>query len=404
MVDPELKKKLSNKAYELGTSLTFHGVNRAIISEYLIQKILWAIVIMASLGYSSLYIIGNVMDFYSYPVITNLRRQYEHNPQFPAITYCYMNDVLLCHFNTTPCGIYNRKKNSICNVFNDGLALGDTGLNEADLLNVKKPGLNHGFYSVLQLSPNTHASFYIHNYTENVDTEKVIRVFPGMETDIVIKRVYESKLPYPYSNCKSAYYFNSFSSIDIINKTVQPYHQSDCFYLCRKRKIANACGFLDEFEESFQYYFTNIGRFTTVVTSNEAACKSDPLKNASKILMEKLEEEFLEKGDIEMCGNECPVECHTVSYDITSYNNFVPDMVSKYGVDNIAIVKIYYEDFYSTRINEIPKINGNQYFANIGGIVSLFLGSSLVSLAEIPDFFFSLTAILVAFMCSKKKL
>ena len=58
--------------------------------------------------------------------------------------------------------------------------------------------------------------------------------------------------------------------------------------------------------------------------------------------------------------------------------------------ENKSRVYVYFEDFYYTSITEQPKISGESLVGNIGGLLGLFLGASLLTSVEFLDIAFSL--------------
>lgn len=49
------------------------------------------------------------------------------------------------------------------------------------------------------------------------------------------------------------------------------------------------------------------------------------------------------------------------------------------------MVRVYFEDFHYTAVTEQPKITAESFFGNIGGMLGLFLGTSLFSFAELAE-------------------
>ena len=207
---------------------------------------------------------------------------------------------------------------------------------------------------------NLDVSIHIHNHTENTDVTRSIKVSSGLETDLVISRVFESKLPYPYSNCQTDHFFENIGPNDRIKSSTFPYHQSDCFYLCQERAKAVACNYSKEFDEISQYHFTNLPLYSDTINRLENECNET---NSSVI--EDVNRRYLEEGRHKICADECPIECNRITYSISSHARFSNSIY--------ASVNIYYEDFFYSTITEIPKTVFSQHFANIGGNFSLLI-------------------------------
>ena len=135
---------------------------------------------------------------------------------------------------------------------------------------------------------------------------------------------------------------------------------------------------------------------------NEKSCKSND--ECSRNLSEKyLSNEYLKTK----CLNECPLECNRTQYetsvsssaivgdsyvDILSRNtNLTQDFINK-SIDaetaknSLARVYIFYESLSYTESNEVAySTSVLSLAATIGGLLSLFLGGSVLSLFEIVE-------------------
>ena len=64
------------------------------------------------------------------------------------------------------------------------------------------------------------------------------------------------------------------------------------------------------------------------------------------------------------------------------------DLVKKYTDENIARVNVYMKDPYVQKIARGVKTTYSSFFSNIGGLMGLFQGFSVISLVEIFYFIF----------------
>ena len=163
------------------------------------------------------------------------------------------------------------------------------------------------------------------------------------------------KLNEPYSNCKNEYSFIG-SLKDTTNESPYPYFQSEYYILCRYRKDLEICGYAENFNTIFQYYFTNKIYFYEKLFNLTDNCW---IYNAS--LLEQVDSEFRAKGEISVCQELCQGEWNSISYLVTSHTR----------VTNFSypIVHIYYEEFTYTLISEQPKITVDNLWGNIGGLL-----------------------------------
>ena len=382
-----LTQKLKKKCVQLLSSSTFHGVPKIISSETCLQKLFWTAIILAMYGYFSASVINNVLEYLKYPVVTNINTVYEKEATFPAVEVCKSSDVLNqeCKFNTKQCrGI--KIRNSGCNVFNRGI---NDSYYPIEILKSAIPGKNNGL--TLHLYPKRRESqieLYLYNQSTDYDINKAIFISIGMEVNLVLNRVFSSKLSSPYSNCKKEYVFEQ-KPLDILNQTSYPYFQSECFLLCKYEQRMEICNRTAEFNSFFQYYFTNRHQFWNFYYKEYDVChKKDPS------LIYSIDDKFVLLGSNTICEKQCPIECDAMSYSISSLSNSL--------YTDYSIVNIYYEDFYYTSITEEPKTTFDNLIGTIGGLLGLFLGASLISFYEIIDLVISIIYISIQSYTSKK--
>lgn len=379
--DEELSKKMKRKTLQLLSGTSFHGVPKVVTSEIWLQKIIWVGLIMASFVYCSMMISRNLIDYFDYPVVTNIQSIYEKEPEFPAVTFCnsngnyYIDDIYFCVFNQDYCTSESViAKNFNCYSFNLGL---NASNHPVDILKSITAGPDNGL--TLTLKPTEYKLYiYIHNQSLDYDVNRVITVASGMDLSLVIGRTFHNKLDSPFSNCKKGYLFD-LGPLDAFNKTFYPYFQSDCFYLCKIQKRMEICNRTREFILNKKYYFTNTIYFYEDFYYPE-------LDNCDSSLINSIENDFLRLGENKICEELCPGECNSISYSITAYSNFLNRSYSR--------IHIYYEDFWHTLITEQPKTNSDSLFGTIGGLLGLFLGTSVLSFFEITDLVYSLFYIL----------
>ena len=89
------------------------------------------------------------------------------------------------------------------------------------------------------------------NQSATYDAKRAIIISPGIETSLVIRKTYHSKLGHPYSNCKTGYTFD-LGPDDHYNRSEYPYYQSECFFLCKYQKFYEAINKTEEYFRNFQ--------------------------------------------------------------------------------------------------------------------------------------------------------
>ena len=104
----------------------------------------------------------------------------------------------------------------------------------------------------------------------------------------------------------------------------------------------------------------------------------------------------IENFDYETLCESCPLECNSIKFTIQSETtNYVLreqdynlSLNKTINASNLLDLYVFYEYLYSTEIKEIKKIPLENFIANIGGILGLFLGLSLLSFIEILETIF----------------
>jgi len=341
-------------------------VPRIITSETLFQKLLWASIILAMYAYFSLNIANNVLEYLKYPVVTNINTVYEKEPAFPAVAICNSFYYYCTYYNKLCNQI--RLRNSVCFDFNTGL---NQSLYPVDILKSTVPGRSNGLsLQLYHRIQGVQIEIHVYNQSTDYDPNKAIYVSEGMEVNIVLNRVFSSKLGSPHSDCKKEYVFEP-KPLDIINQTSFPYFQSECFFLCQMQEEMEICNKTVEFDLNFQYYFTNKSHFWYLFYNEEY---NDCLKK-NPSLLNSIDAKFGSLGANTICDKQCPIECNSVSYSLSALSNALNTPYS--------LVNIYYEDFFYALIKEDPKTSFDTLVGTIGGLLGLFLGASLISFYEI---------------------
>jgi hypothetical protein len=114
------------------------------------------------------------------------------------------------------------------------------------------------------------------------------------------------------------------------------------------------------------------------------------------------------KGEIKkVCTPLCPLECDSIKYETSisftkfSKNEFKTLFEINGSTDGLIWVDIYYENLEYTSITQLPKMNVLDLISNIGSNLSLFIGISFISFAEIIEILGEI--IIILFEKKKKK-
>ena len=215
-----LSQKLKKKILEQVAVSTWAGLPNIVNSDNLLQKLLWLIVMLLMMAYASFSIASNVLEYQEHPVVTNINSVYKSEPQFPAVRLCYFDRRypinLNCYFEGTFCKPINiLYYNDNCDSFNEGLKRNISDY-PIDILTSKVAGKNNGLTLHLTPKKGRQIETYLFNQSTNMDLKKEIYISSGMETNLVVSRVFRNKLSLPFSDCKKDYSFN-LGPLDIIN-------------------------------------------------------------------------------------------------------------------------------------------------------------------------------------------
>ena len=322
---------LKTQIEKLAISSTAHGIHHISNRVHKLSRIFWLLLLVISFVSSIHLITLEIINYLEYPVITNIEVVYKKDPEFPKITFCYKGNssnlaLFVCYFNQINCGIHLNQINNQCYIFNSGL--NNTFIRQSEI--TLESGLQITF---VNLNKSEEFDVMITNPRKRYLTEEKIRVGNSIEKDIRINREYEIKLSEPYSNCKQ--------EIQVTNKTL-PYFQSDCLFECENEMEKNKSKILEMFKDRLLSNYLRVRRYH------------------------------------KECDQKCPVECESLIYDVSTSNLIKKDSVW----NNFVKINIFYESFESELIIEEPKTTSHDLFSQVGGLLGLFLGISIISLAE----------------------
>ena len=101
IVNPEIKVRwiqepsktaaIKQKWNNYVESATLHGIQHVFTSAAMLRRIIWAVFLLAGIGYFSFQCTVLVKKYFSYPVSTKVTLEHESSPEFPAVTICNFN-------------------------------------------------------------------------------------------------------------------------------------------------------------------------------------------------------------------------------------------------------------------------------------------------------------------------
>ena len=264
--------------------------------------------------------------------------------------------------------------------------------NAVDLLHVEKP--NSGLYLELFQGPSDEYYNYLKEYFYNgiiiyvtdqghTPNFKNMRPFkPGSSVSLNLAQTHFVNLPAPYSDCQET---NSIDT-EIAQKMRQfniRYDRYNCLMYCQQMLNYYGMGCFKNFIENI--YQVKICKTLKELDDNQAYVFDD-----------------------RVCPIMCPAECEQNSYDFeASFSDFPSknyayklindrydhytklfhtknityDMVKK----SVSSFYFYFDELVVTEIIESPSIQFVDLISNIGGILGLFAGMSVLSFVELID-------------------
>lgn len=372
-----------------------HGLPRLLKTEKKLVKTVYLICLLASTCLAAYYLQKILFDYITYDIGTAVDLKTEEETIFPTISFCTSNKeqwhtsldkmIMTCSFDRDEgcknlSAIYFETFDDPffgeCYRFNSG---------KNGLLKSFIPGLNHGFILTLNVPFVKYFFLSIHNHTAyplNLE-DSAYRLSTGQNNFFEIVRTCRKKLNQPYNNCiKDTKTYNGNKKIIeyLENMFHISYRYRDCITLCRIFYFLenNNCGC----NSSPLLYKKDciFSQFTDDDMNNEVKkCMHNFIKNQKKIY----------------CSPYCPSRCETYQLLINTYNqevNSLDQIPMAARFENISDLKqhyigifVYYTDLEYTEIKQHPKSEPITLVSSIGGVLSLCIGISLISLVEVIE-------------------
>jgi hypothetical protein len=376
---------IKQKSKEIVMASTCHGLPSVFRTKRIFFKIMWLslFIISTLLGINT--VIGTIKTYLNYEIVTKIDVITEIPTEFPAITIINLRDrksniplneiMIYCNINLEECNendfemivdnygfVSHRftKKNSYTAGMQYGLQL---------LINLENVTCEKCYLDGLRLIVHNHSAdpgYY------SGGTKSGFILAPGFNHEIAIKRTISSKLGLPHNNCiKNITSLDSYDSDlyrYILESTKYQYTQKDCFDYCIGTELNK--------------YFNK---------TNKTDHWLNIYKNYSFDQFWDFYSNFVRGENKKICTPLCPLECDSIKYDTSiSFTKFSDnEYLALYDIngttDNLISIDIYYENLEYTSINQLPKMDIIDLISNIGSTLSLFIGISFLSFAEIIE-------------------
>lgn len=217
----------------------------------------------------------------------------------------------------------------------------------------------------------------------------------GIYVNVFLTKQQTDLLPSPYGVCQFADQVSTHL-VTWMNLNGYNYTRKNCLTFCEQEMIIEAIGCYD-------------WRLPPIYNAKPCSTR-DQFNNISNVVF-----------DYDHCYEDCPFECSTISYDVsTSYADY--PTYDYYVNQKKTNTKYYqtlftgenindltYDDFHNviealfvgfdqlsyTYVSNSPSFEIPDIFANVGGVLGLFIGTSILSFVEIVDLIYNIIAITV---------
>ncbi|ALC40508.1 CG33289 [Drosophila busckii] len=312
---------------------------------------------------------------------------------FPAVTICNMNQV-----QRSKVQHYKVKQNCLSSPSNLNLSVGvgfvpvawnpETGYPK-DLPKLFYPttavgtGITMGFTVVLDAQLNEYYCSSTNGPGFKLLFHNAISTPNLKEDGIMLGIGYETNFRLEFSISESHPNIRSIKRIDrqcVFNKEkVLLYHkdytQKSCEDECRAKFLYNLCGCIP-------HKYPHIYKYARVCAVKDIFCeRRAELENY--------------KSEADKCRKLCLPSCFHLTYvadafyiplakhDFRIANAKVAQLNKSYLLENVAVMNLYYREsaYYGTMKNVYFGLT--EFLSNIGGVMGLFMGFSVISLAEV---------------------
>ncbi|ELU13553.1 hypothetical protein CAPTEDRAFT_63286, partial [Capitella teleta] len=368
---------------------TAHGVPHIDQARGVIKRSFWSLItalMISGLAYN-LYSISRL--YFRYPVDVTIRLLHQSELNFPAVTVCNMSPLKQSAVDASASqaqSLRRRKKRATVPSKDDNNAVATTqqvstverlhmiiNIDQDDY--VKEVGDTAGIRMVAH--PQTRMPF---------PEDEGITVSPGHSTSIGLRQVQIGRKPYPYGNCTLPELKNITRNVYEELYNVQ-YSTTGCQRTCYQQYVIDKCGCGDP------YYPMHGAAFGQTKVSS---CQT------SNITQDDCKYEVKRKFAAKELTCHCPASCADVMYSLEVSLGKWPSEVQKEATfkklsekmgsgvlspdynyaDNLIKLEVYYEEFNFEQIDERPSYTMWSYMSDVGGVLGLWIGFSLMTVFE----------------------
>ncbi|XP_040264244.1 amiloride-sensitive sodium channel subunit beta-like [Bufo bufo] len=279
---------------------------------------------------------------------------------------------------------------------------------EVEVLNATKAGFSYGLTMELFIEQ--------HEYIRSLSTAAGLRVVlhgqgkmpfpedegvnvpPGQESDIGVVKVHVKRLEEPYnSRCSSGQNIKNYYT-DVYGTD---YSREACKKSCAQTKMIKNCG-------------CRMWEFPAPLELDV------PLCNISESSVNRCVEMYEYKLSHDQLKCHCPLQCDEEIFELTLSSSQWPSntyldmfskrLKSKRGYqdkqtirDNVLKLVVYYQQLNYEKIEEVPSMQLVDLFSSIGGLVGLWIGVSVCTVAEFLELILNILTFVIVCLPSRKE-
>lgn len=383
----------SKKIEKIKQLLTNRSILNVFCARNLAIQIVWSLFFIVSVSICTILISEQVFDYLNYDVITRIDYIIKQAPRLPTLSFCtdfpgFSSNldklVIYCTVNNnSSCSLkpfsyfeqYNDAQYGVCYRFNSGRSM----LNiTTDIIRQTKIGIDFGINLGFNITSSANLYAFNHDYTLSTFNPRVyIPISSRLINYLKIDKTIRRKLPKPYNNCfKEASQFDGNKTvINFLWQINRSYSQRECFNLLYGLSYVEKSG-------------CSCGASYDLVTSK--CLTSSLLDKKTQDCSLNFTSYYLKLNKSDLYLKYCPAECDSINYQFIPFNYRLktnrPNLSKKLKTleqDSVFFYSVFYDKFEFMQISEQPKLLVSDLIAKIGGLISLFMGISLLSFIKV---------------------
>ena len=385
-------------------SSTAHGIPNILRAKSTLLKMIWSFFLTLSLIVCFYFLKKALTGYFDHEVVTKIVVTNEISSEFPSIKICHQNGhfisnytnqtsdtvinyidsdikVLLpyCKFNSIDCDLANDFSveydifYGYCLIFNNGKNF--TG-NSTPKKEMKRVGKDNGLILKLFIKnsysaeKNNGLRILIFNSSSNSIINRIcegIDISTGLETNVILNRLFIYKKETPYSDCISEIEDFESDLLKLIINSGYAYRQNDCLDLCT----------WDLIFQSYNCSISGISPLNSLSPCNSSLTYyiTSSIYNYNNIFIKSFE------NIKNVCLPKCPLECSSIQYNPVLYHGIGNKDIQN-NKDNKLLLNMFYDTLSFTTVTEFPKTETIELILNVGGTLGLFIGISVLSFAN----------------------